>query len=58
MIDPAAFRNFVPDCSFNHRVKEPLDRNSLTDNELAVCTPVLLGFSFGVREWGTFIAVI
>ncbi|KIJ50942.1 hypothetical protein M422DRAFT_27065 [Sphaerobolus stellatus SS14] len=54
MIDPTAHRNFVPDCTFNHRVKEPLDKNTLTEEQLAVCTPVLLGFCFGVKQWGGF----
>jgi hypothetical protein len=54
MIDPAAFRTFEPNCTYNLRVHKRLDREQLTDDEFAICTPVALGFCFGVKMWGLF----
>jgi len=54
MIDPAAFRIFEPNCSFNLPVQKDLERDQLTDEQYMICTPILLGFCFGVKMWGGF----
>ncbi|KAG1732891.1 P-loop containing nucleoside triphosphate hydrolase protein [Suillus paluster] len=54
MIDPAGFRVFQPNCSFNLTVYRRLNRDELTDEQHMICTPVVLGFCFGVKEWGGF----
>lgn len=54
MIDPAAFRTFEPNCHYNLKVHRRLERDRLSDDELAICTPIALGFCFGVKTWGTF----
>lgn len=52
MIDPVGFRIFQPNCTFNLTVYRRLDRDELSDEQHMICTPVLLGFCFGVKEWG------
>nr|GAT46318.1 AAA family [Mycena chlorophos] len=54
MIDPTAFRLFQPNCSFNFDVHRALEPESLTDEQYLVCSPVLLGFCFGAKQWGGF----
>ncbi|KAF7302528.1 AAA family [Mycena chlorophos] len=54
MIDPTAFRLFQPNCSFNFDVHRVLEPESLTDEQYLVCSPVLLGFCFGAKQWGGF----
>jgi len=54
MIDPSAFRIFEPNCSFNLPVQKNLERDKLTDEQYMICTPILLGFCFGVKMWGGF----
>lgn len=54
MIDPAAFRTFEPNCHYNLKVHKRLERDRLSDDEFAICTPIALGFCFGVKTWGTF----
>lgn len=52
MIDPAGFRIFQPNCTFNLTVYRRLNRDELTDEQYMICTPIVLGFCFGVKEWG------
>ncbi|KAF8522857.1 P-loop containing nucleoside triphosphate hydrolase protein, partial [Gautieria morchelliformis] len=54
MIDPAAFRAFEQNCTFNLPVYKRLDPDRLTDEQCMICTPILLGFCFGVKMWGGF----
>jgi hypothetical protein len=54
MIDPATFRMFEPNCGFNLPVHSKLGRDELTDEQYMICTPILLGFCFGVKMWGGF----
>ncbi|CCM02989.1 uncharacterized protein FIBRA_05104 [Fibroporia radiculosa] len=54
MIDPAGFRVFQPNCTFNLTVYRRVSREELTDEQLMICTPIVLGFCFGVKEWGGF----
>ncbi|KAJ7349861.1 P-loop containing nucleoside triphosphate hydrolase protein [Mycena albidolilacea] len=54
MIDPVAFRLFEPNCTFNLEVHRRLDPESLTDEQYMICTPIVLGFCFGVKMWGGF----
>ncbi|KAG0704003.1 P-loop containing nucleoside triphosphate hydrolase protein [Suillus ampliporus] len=54
MIDPAGFRVFQPNCSFNLTVYRRLNCDELTDEQHMICTPVVLGFCFGVKQWGGF----
>jgi hypothetical protein len=52
MIDPKAFRTFEPNCTYNLNVYRQLDGEELSDEQLAICNPVVLGFCFGVKRWG------
>ncbi|KAJ7213578.1 P-loop containing nucleoside triphosphate hydrolase protein, partial [Mycena pura] len=52
MIDSAAFRLFEPNCTYNLSVHRRLDHRNLTDEQYMICTPVVLGFCFGVKMWG------
>nr|GAT46316.1 AAA family [Mycena chlorophos] len=54
MIDPTAFRLFQPNCPFNYVVHRALEAESLTDEQYLVCSPVVLGFCFGAKQWGGF----
>ncbi|KAJ6488032.1 P-loop containing nucleoside triphosphate hydrolase protein [Mycena sanguinolenta] len=54
MIDPKAFRLFEPNCTFNRRVHRTLEQDSLTEDHYMICTPIVLGFCFGVKTWGGF----
>ncbi|KAF7344584.1 AAA family [Mycena sanguinolenta] len=54
MIDPKAFRLFEPNCTFNRLVHRTLERDSLTEEQYMICTPIVLGFCFGVKAWGGF----
>ncbi|KIJ62330.1 hypothetical protein HYDPIDRAFT_114844 [Hydnomerulius pinastri MD-312] len=54
MIDPGAFRDYCPDYIFNYTVTTPMDREHLTDEDYLICNPTILGFCFGVKEWGGF----
>ena len=54
MISPSAFRRFQPNQPYlNPTVHRPLSKETeLTEEQYAVCTPVLLGFSFDRKSWG------
>ncbi|TFK33931.1 P-loop containing nucleoside triphosphate hydrolase protein [Crucibulum laeve] len=54
MVDPSAFRTFQANCVFNLRVIMRLRREQLTDEEYMICTPIVLGFCFGVKEWAGY----
>lgn len=54
IVDPVAFRTFQPNCTFNFYVYKRLDQAHLTEEEYMICTPIVLGFCFGVKEWGVF----
>ncbi|KAL0574391.1 hypothetical protein V5O48_007566 [Marasmius crinis-equi] len=54
MIDATSFRQFEPNCSYNDGVYHTLDSSDLTDDDFLICTPVVLGFCFGVKKWGGF----
>lgn len=54
MIDPATFRLFKPCSRLMRNVVRKLDPTTLTDEQLLICTPVLLGFNFGNKAWGEF----
>lgn len=54
IVDPKSFRLFEPDAEYNMSVYQSLDRNSLTDEQLAICTPIVFGYCFGVKQWGGF----
>ncbi|KAJ6543108.1 P-loop containing nucleoside triphosphate hydrolase protein [Mycena capillaripes] len=54
MIDPVAFRLFEPNCTYNLAVHRRVDRGNLSDEQYMICTPVVLGFCFGVKMWGAF----
>ncbi|KAI0165335.1 P-loop containing nucleoside triphosphate hydrolase protein [Hypoxylon sp. FL1284] len=51
MIDPAAFRMFNPNVKFIPTVSRTLERESLTDEQLLITSPVALGFCFGNKHW-------
>lgn len=53
MIDPATFRLFKTCSRLMRSVSRKLDPTSLTDEQYMICTPVLLGFCFGTKAWGT-----
>lgn len=52
IVDASAFRHFNPNVSFIPRVHRSLHRDRLTDEQLMICHPVALGFSFGDKKWG------
>ncbi|KAK7047184.1 hypothetical protein VNI00_006850 [Paramarasmius palmivorus] len=54
MIDPSAFRLFEPNCTYNLPIHRRLNKAELTDEDYMICTPILLGFCFGVKTWGGF----
>jgi len=54
IVDPKSFRLFEPDAEYNLSVYQSVDRHSLTDEQLAICTPLVLGYCFGVKQWGAF----
>ncbi|KAF8526674.1 P-loop containing nucleoside triphosphate hydrolase protein [Hysterangium stoloniferum] len=54
MIDPVAFRTFEPNCTYNFPVHKRMEREDVSDEDLSICTPILLGFCFGVKMWGGF----
>ncbi|KAG1840607.1 P-loop containing nucleoside triphosphate hydrolase protein [Suillus subalutaceus] len=54
MIDPGAFRMFKPESSLNLRVSTRLKPKELEEEQYMICTPVLLGFCFGTKQWGGF----
>ncbi|KAI0894699.1 P-loop containing nucleoside triphosphate hydrolase protein [Annulohypoxylon nitens] len=51
MIDATAFRTFSPNLSFHPTVIRNVERESMTDEELLIISPVVLGFSFGSKKW-------
>ncbi len=52
IIDPAGFRSSKSNAVFLPEVHRELSRSDLTDEQLILCTPVALGFSFGDKTWG------
>ncbi|KAI9713538.1 MAG: hypothetical protein M1820_000920 [Bogoriella megaspora] len=52
MTDASAFRTFNPNIKFIPSVYRSLDRDRLTTDQLMICSPVALGFSFGNKQWG------
>ena len=54
MIDASAFREHQPNIQYIPSVHRALDRHNLTDDQLLLCSPVALGFSFGDKRWGGF----
>lgn len=52
IVDASAFRHFNPNVSFIPRVHRSLSREGLSDEQLIICHPVALGFSFGDKKWG------
>ena len=53
MIDPVAFRAHQPNADYNLPVRKLLERVVLTEEQYLICTPVVLGFSFATKTWGT-----
>lgn len=53
MIDPASFRRFEANRKFNFSVHRHFDRKGLNDQQYMICNPVVLGFCFGIKKWGT-----
>ena len=47
IVDASAFRHFNPNVAFMPRVHRSISREGLTDEQLMICHPVALGFSFG-----------
>ncbi|KAH0432949.1 hypothetical protein CcaCcLH18_06064 [Colletotrichum camelliae] len=54
IVDPAGFRSVNPNIAFIPEVHARLPRESLTEEQLIICTPVVLGFCFGNSKWGGF----
>lgn len=53
MIDASSFSTHNPDCDYVPKIHSALNRHKLTDNQLIICSPYALGFSFGNKRWGT-----
>jgi hypothetical protein len=61
MIDPCAFRMFQPESSLNIPVSTPLKRAEvaeLEEEQYMICTPIVMGFCFGTKQWGTRIFLL
>ncbi|KAI0033879.1 P-loop containing nucleoside triphosphate hydrolase protein [Vararia minispora EC-137] len=54
MFSPSAFRRFQPNSSYNPDVRRAVQKESLTEEQYAICTPIVLGFSFDQKSWGGF----
>lgn len=54
VVDPKSFRLFVPDAEYNCKVYQALDRNKLDEDQLAICTPIVFGYCFNVKQWGGY----
>lgn len=54
IVDAKSFRLFEPDAEYNLAVYQSLDRNKLDEDQLAICTPIVFGYCFGVKQWGGF----
>lgn len=52
MVDPTGFRTFEPNATYNNKVYKQLDRD-ISDEQYAICNPIVLGFSLGAKLWGT-----
>ena len=52
--DAAAVRLAHPNTQFIPNVYRRLSRDKLTEEQLIICTPVVLGFNFGTKQWGMF----
>lgn len=55
MIDATAFCYFNPGSNFILRVQTRLDRDNLTEEQFMICSPVILGFCFGSKQWGMYL---
>ncbi|RDW90657.1 ATP-binding protein [Aspergillus mulundensis] len=53
MVDVKAFRTFEPNATYCKDVYRQLE-NGIPDNDddFAICSPIVLGFSFGAKMWG------
>jgi len=54
MIDPSSFNTHNPDCEYVPAVYTVLERGKLTDEQLMMCQPYIIGFSFGNKRWGGY----
>ncbi|KAF7338400.1 p-loop containing nucleoside triphosphate hydrolase protein [Mycena venus] len=54
MISPSAHVRFCSTASAFPAVHQTLTKDSLTDDQYAICTPVLRGFAFDRKTWGGF----
>ncbi|KAH8823683.1 P-loop containing nucleoside triphosphate hydrolase protein [Flagelloscypha sp. PMI_526] len=54
MISPSAFVRYNPDNLSNARVFRQVPVSKLTEEQYALCSPRVLGFSFGAKSWGEF----
>ncbi|GJE90661.1 AAA family ATPase [Phanerochaete sordida] len=54
MVDVDSFFEFQYNSDFARRSCRRLDPEELTDDELMICSPVVLGFCFNTKAWGAF----
>lgn len=54
IIDASSFNTHNSDCEYVANVHRVLDRDKLTDDQLLICPPYALGFSFGNKRWGGY----
>lgn len=52
IIDPSGFRDSNPNLNIMPEVHRELSRQELTEDQLALCTPVAFGFCFSNKKWG------
>ncbi|KAL3479828.1 P-loop containing nucleoside triphosphate hydrolase protein [Aspergillus californicus] len=53
MVDARAFKTFEPNVTFCKEVYKQLESDIPgNDDEFAICSPIVLGFSFGAKRWG------
>ncbi|KAL4914738.1 P-loop containing nucleoside triphosphate hydrolase protein [Aspergillus aurantiobrunneus] len=53
MVDARAFKTFEPNATYNKEVYKQLEADLPTnDDDFAICSPIVVGFSFGAKLWG------
>ncbi|KAL2835298.1 P-loop containing nucleoside triphosphate hydrolase protein [Aspergillus cavernicola] len=53
MVDAKAFKTFEPNATYNYDVYKQLQTGTPeNDDDFAICSPIVVGFSFGAKLWG------
>ncbi|KKK13016.1 hypothetical protein P175DRAFT_0492393 [Aspergillus ochraceoroseus IBT 24754] len=53
MVDAKSFKTFEPNATYNYQVYRQIECEiPEKDDEFAICSPIVVGFSFGAKLWG------